>query len=147
MKKFLPLLIVMAFASCKKGNDTKDLLTRSWQIIAITVKRSGGIATPMDISLCSQNRIWSFQKDGSFANVPSPNCTPDGLDYTLNGNWNLIDNKTLKIESQGGIAAMYLEAQIITITKSRLVLRRSNNSGGGGGFLEEVETTFEFVGR
>ena len=137
MNKVLPLLIVLAFAGCKKDNDATGLLTRSWQITAIRV----GNTISSSPNSCIENRIWTFQKDGSFLSEPSPNCTPGGADFIINGTWNLVDNKTLKIEGGGS-----LEAQIVLLTKSRLVLRREANLGGGGGSRLE-ETIFEFASK
>lgn len=123
MYKFLPLLMVLAFAGCKKDNDTTDLLTRSWQITAITTKTNRGVSIPMDISSCDYNKIWTFRKDGSFSAEASSNCVSNGPVDILNGTWILVDNKILKIDAQGGSSAMYVDADVVRLTKSKLVLR------------------------
>jgi hypothetical protein len=141
MNKVLPLLIVLAFAGCKKDNDTAGLLTRSWQITARTTKTNADVSIPMDISSCDYNKIWTFKKDGSFSSEPSPACVANGFVDVFNGTWILTGDKTLKIEAQGGSGAMYLDADIVMLTKSKLILRtwltldgREGVRGGGGGF-------------
>jgi hypothetical protein len=141
MKKMLPFLIAFAFIGCKKDDDhTVDLLTRSWQMTAITA----GNSTPSLPSGCSQNRIWTFQKDSSFLSQPSPTCTADGPGFILNGKWSIDDNKVLKVQAQGGFAAMALAAHIVTITASKLVLHTDPQACR---FISGVddEMTYEFV--
>jgi hypothetical protein len=152
MNKVLLLIIVLAFAGCKKDNDTTDLLTRSWQITARTTKTNAGVSIPMDISSCDDKRIWTFKKDGSFSSEPSPNCVANGPVDILNGTWVVIDNKILKVEAQGGSNALYVDADIVKLTKSRLILRigltldgRESirvGDGGFGGYESQLITEF-----
>ena len=121
MKKLLPLLIVLLFAGCKK--DTESLLTRSWQITAVTTKTSTGDRIPRNISSCDNNKIWTFKDDGSFSTEPSPDCIANGFVDVFNGKWVLTDGKMLNIEAYGGSGAMYFDTEIVEIKKSKLILR------------------------
>ena len=132
MNKLLPLLLLLIFAGCKKDDNTTDLLTRSWQTTAVTVK-TNGITSSEDISLCSVNRIFTFRKDGSFLNEQSPGCTPTGSSYVFDGTWSLTDKKNLRAVAQNGGSEMVFEGEIITLTNSRLVIRTIVDVFGGGG--------------
>lgn len=71
MKKFLYFLVVLAIVSCKKDDNTTELLTRSWQTKSITRKLEGGDNITMDISSCEANRIILFEKTVAFqVNLP-----------------------------------------------------------------------------
>jgi hypothetical protein len=140
MIKVLPLIIVLAFAGCKKDNGKTDLLTRSWQVTAITMKTAGE-TIPRAINSCDDSRIYTFRQDGSFTSEPSAGCILTGPADVLNGTWTLIDKKILKVEARGGSGAMYLDSDIVMLTKSKLVLRtwitldgREGVRGGTGGF-------------
>ena len=154
MNKLLPLLIVLAFASCKKDNDTTSLLTRSWQVTAITTKAAAGESISMVINSCDDSRIYTFRQDDSFLSEPSAGCILNGPTDVLNGTWTLIDKKILKVEAQGGSSGMYLDSDIVMLTKSKLVLRTwitpdgraGVRSGGGGGFAGSKVIT-EFSAR
>jgi hypothetical protein len=141
MKKFLPLLAIVIFSGCEKGNDATDLLTRSWQITAMTMKTATGENISRIINNCDDNRIYTFRQDGSFLSEPSAGCILNGSTDVLNGTWTLIEKKILKVEARGGSSAMYLDADIVMLTKSKLVLRvgltadgRAGVRVGGGGF-------------
>ena len=142
MKKVLPLLMVLAFAGCKKDNDTTGLLTRSWQVTAITMKTAADETISRVINSCDDSRIYTFRENGSFLSEPSPGCIINGPTEVLNGAWKVFDKNILKVEAQGGSSAIYLDADIVMLTKSKLVLRtgitldgREGVRGvGGGGF-------------
>ena len=141
MNKLLPLLIVLAFAGCKKDNNTTDLLTRSWQITAVTTKTNDGVSTPWNISSCDENKIWTFKNDGNFSMEPLSNCISNGFVDVFNGRWILTDDKILTIDAQGGNGAIYFEAEIVKLTKSKLIIRvwltldgRAVFPGNSGGF-------------
>ena len=154
MNKLLPLLLLLALSGCKKDDNTTDLLTQSWQTTAVIVKIADGSTISRDISSCDNNRIYTFQKDGSFLNEPTPGCISSGPAETYNGTWTLIDKKILKVEAQGGSSGMYLDSDIVMLTKSKLVLRTwitpdsraGVRSGGGGGFAGSKVIT-EFSAR
>ena len=114
------------------------------------MKIADGSTISRDISSCDNSRIYTFRKDGSFLNEPTPSCISSGPAETYNGTWTLIDKKILKVEAQGGSGAMYLDADIIMLTKSKLILStgltidgREGVRGGGGGFAgSQVITEF-----
>ena len=154
MNKLLPLLIVLAFASCKKDNEKTGLLTRSWQLTAMTTKTAAGESISMVINSCDDSRIYTFRQDGSFLSEPSAGCILNGPTDVLNGTWTLIDKNILKVEAQGGISAMYLDSDIVMLTKSKLVLRtwltidgRAVFRGGGGGGFGGSQMITEFSVR
>lgn len=142
MSKVLLLLIVLAFTGCKKDNDTTGLLTRSWQVTAITMKTETGEKISRAINSCDESRVYTFRQDGIFLSEPTPGCILNGPTEVFNGTWTLIDKNILKVEAQSGSSAMYLDSDIVILTKSKLVLRtgltldgRAGVRGGGtGGF-------------
>lgn len=110
------------------------------------MSKTNGLSTQENVSMYSANRIWAFRDDKSFLNEPSPNCTPDGIpNLSLSGTWSLPDNNTLKLD----YSTAYVQMQIVTLTKSKLVLRTTVVGGGGlgGGSGPDVEITYEFVPR
>src|SRR5687768_12085416 len=99
MNKVLVLLIVLAFAGCKKDNDTTALLTRSWQLTAMTMKTTTGESISRIINNCDDRRTYTFREDGNFLSEPSAGCISNGRPTdVLSGTWTLIDKKILKAE-------------------------------------------------
>ena len=145
---------MLAFADCKKDNDKADLLTRSWQLTAMTTKTAAGESISMVINSCDDSRIYTFRQDGSFLSEPSAGCNLNGPADVLNGTWTLVDKNILKVEAQGGSSAMYLDSDIVMLTKSKLVLRtwltvdgRAVFRGGGGGGFGGLQSIAEFSAR
>ena len=154
MNKVLLLLIVLAFAACKKDNDATGLLTRSWQVTAITMKTETCEKISRAINSCDDSRIYTFRQDGSFLSEPSADCILNGPTEVFNGTWTLIDKNILKVDAQGGSSAMYLDSDIVMLTKSKLVLRtwltldgRAVFRGGGGGGFGGLQSIAEFSAR
>jgi hypothetical protein len=153
MKKVLPLLVLFVAYGCKKESNTKELLTKSWKLNAITQTISG-TNTPLNLSTCEADRTWTYKKDGSFLNELSASCTQAGFDDTWRGAWSLTNNnKTLKIYSTGTVISFTdLEFEIVTLTNSKLVMRRTGELGGGGGFggggdSSPREFLYEFIAK
>ena len=143
MSKLLPLLFLLAFAGCKKDDNNTDLLTRSWQVTAFTIKTASGDRIEKVVRSCDENRIYTFRRDGSFLSEPSPGCITNGTSENYVGTWTFIDKKILKVVASGGV---YFDTEILMLTRSKLILHtgitldgREGVLGGSGG---EIFTEF-----
>jgi hypothetical protein len=146
MKKILPLLSVLIFLGCEKDDYTENILSRSWQITAVSAE-TDGVRRTLNVSSFDEKRIFAFRKDGSFLNEPSPGCTSSWPSDVFTGTWSLVDNKILRAEGQAASAAMFFQGEIIILTKSKLVVRSTVDPFGGGSGRPFSEVTTVFSSR
>jgi hypothetical protein len=155
MKKYLPLLFIVTFLSCKKAaiDNTPELLSKSWKMTARTILTPFQ-GTPLDglsnnwysPGTCYSDIIWTYQKDGNFLNEPSGSCVPgtaNGID-TLRGKWSLVENnKTIKVQYISG-GFVDFEFKIIELTSTKMVVQRTERTGVGGSQIMDLLNQYEF---
>ena len=153
MKKYLPLLLIVSFLSCKKEDidNTPVLLSKSWRMTEWTVLTplSG---TPLDgtsqnwmgANLCVTEKIQTFKLDGTFIHEKTTTCVNDN-DFT--GLWTLSDNnKVVNVNYVGG-GYVNFKYNIVEITTSNLKVQRLQRTGVGGSQFMDLLMQYVFEPR
>ena len=136
MIKFLPLLLLVGFLSCKKEVapiPTTELLSKSWKMTNRTVLTPLA-GTPFEGmptnwfggNPCISDKIQTFQPDGTFLHEKANTCTND---VQYKGTWMLTaNNKNIDIKYTGGGYEDF-NYILIELTSSKLKVQKIESVG------------------
>ncbi len=156
MKKLLLgcAALTLLFASCKKDDSTKDagargsLTNGQWKVTASSavIEYPAPIGTQNQdvysiLPECQKDNLFRFNSDGNIiSNEGATKCNASDPQETTNGKWTLSsDEKKMSLSGSFNGASMTIDADVITLNQSSLVLKYVTTFGG---FNSTTTTTY-----